>query len=342
MRPDSLINGFVRAFMQDQGIQARDVRFSSLAGDGSTRLFRRTTPFGGGPTFIVMENAPRNNNLKKENFSFLMIGKHLFHKGLPVPEIYRFDLKNGWFILEDMGNRSFQDEASSKKDRIVLYEKVLEVLFRLQIEGSQGFNPEWCYQTERYDRNVMRRYEAEYFRDSFLCNYLGIKGELFALERSFDHLATMASKAENHHFLHRDFQSRNIMISGGKIGILDWQGGRLGPLPYDLASLIIDPYMDLSSWEKDQVFQIYLQLLKDYQSKWVNTFKRYFPYLAILRNLQILGAFSYLSKVKGKTYFESYLSPALRSLHSLLNELKDPKMSPLINIVRSLPDLSKT
>ena len=129
------------------------------------------------------------------------------------------------------------------------------------------------------------------------------------------------------------------MISDGKIGILDWQGGRLGPLAYDLASLLIDPYANLSSHEKDQIYNYYLQLLGDYQSGWIDPFQKYFPYLAIQRNLQILGAFSYLTKVLEKPYFEAYIPPALKSLHGLLDELRDPKLSPLMDLLNSLPPL---
>ncbi len=182
----------------------------------------------------------------------------------------------------------------------------------------------------------MRRYEADYFRDAFLSSYLGLTRDWSELEGPFDHLAEMASRADNHFFLHRDFQSRNIMVSDNRTGILDWQGGRLGPLPYDLASLIIDPYTDLSDHEKDKIYQYYLLLLRDYQPKWVDPFKKYFPYLAIQRNLQILGAFSYLTKVQGKPYFEVYISPALKSLYGLLDELSDPKLAGLKGLLNSM------
>ncbi|MBW2609813.1 MAG: phosphotransferase [Deltaproteobacteria bacterium] len=337
MTPDPPIKEFIGAFLRDRGLPSKQISFHTLAGDGSTRIFRRIILSQSSPTFIAMENAPASEHLRRENLAYLMIGKHLFQKGLPLPAIHRFDLEKGWFIMEDMGDRSLQDEVSPHKDRISLYQKVLEILFRLQIEGSQGFNTEWCYQTERYDRSVMRHNETDYFRDAFLSNYLGMKKDWPELEGPFDHLAETSSGLDNHHFLHRDFQSRNIMIYDGKMGILDWQGGRLGPLPYDLASLLIDPYTDLSVHEREQIYQIYLLLLKDYQPTWLDPFQRYYPYLAIQRNLQILGAFSYLTKVQGKTYFEAYIPPAVRSLNRLLDELRDSKLSPLKDLLNDLP-----
>ena len=330
------LNDFVKSFLKDKGLPLKEFNSHLLAGDGSKRLFMRLTTSYDGPTFVIMENFPANEYLKKENLAYLMIGKHLFKKGLPIPEIYRFNLANGWFILEDVGGRNLQDKVLRNKNRIVVYEKILDILFRLQIEGAQDFNTEWCCQTKIYDNFVMRRHEADYFRDAFLSKYLGMKSDWPELEGPFDYLSSVASKADNQHLMHRDFQSRNIIFNNDQLGILDWQGARLGPLSYDLASLLIDPYVDLSEHEKKHLYHQYLLLLKDYRSEWIEPFQKYFPYLAIQRNLQILGAFSFLTRVRGKTYFEGYISSALKSLYLLLDELADPGLSYLTDIVRSL------
>jgi aminoglycoside/choline kinase family phosphotransferase len=336
--PDPQLSEFITTFLKDVGLPTEDLQFHSLPSDGSKRLFWRLSPQSHS-SFIAMENAPTDDFSKRENVAYLMIGRHLFQKGLPVPEIHRFDLAKGWFILDDFGNASLQDEVSPQKNRVSIYESVIEILFRLQTEGAEGFNTEWCCQTETYDQYVMQHYEANYFRDAFLYKYLGLKKDWPELEAPFQHLAETASKADNHYFLHRDFQSRNIMVLGGKIGILDWQGGRLGPLAYDLASLLIDPYTGLSSYERDELYQHYLRFLNKYESRLVEAFNKYFPYLAIQRNLQILGAFSFLSKVRGKPYFEDYISPAMKSLHHLLEDLKDPHLSALKDAVNSLSPL---
>ena len=235
--------------------------------------------------------------------------------------------------MEDMGSTSLQDLLSSNKDPLTIYIKLLKHLFRLQISGASDFNTAWCSQTQRYDRNVMRLYEANYFRDAFLCLYLGLKNEWPELEVPFNYLAETASRADSNFLLHRDFQSRNIMISEGEIGIIDWQGARLGPLGYDLASLLIDPYIDLPRQDKNAIFEQYLLLIKEHNAAWTESFKRYYPYLAIQRNLQILGAFSYLTKTMEKPYFETYIPAALRSLHDLLHEVTDPELSPLRDLL---------
>ncbi|MFC1821853.1 aminoglycoside phosphotransferase family protein [Thermodesulfobacteriota bacterium] len=332
---------FLHAFLKDRGFSEGDYSLDGISADGSTRNFWRLSVPMSEVSFIVMANSPDTTFAKRENLAYLKIGRHLFGKGVPLPEIHSFDLTHGWFIIEDFGDVSLQEAGSENPDRTALYEKVVETLFRLQTDGSHGFDTRWCCQTESYDYDVMRRYESNYFRDAFLINYLGLDRKWNHLESPFDYLAEGASGAENHFLLHRDFQSRNIMISTSKIGIIDWQGARLGPLGYDLASLLIDPYSALSSSEKNYLFQCYLQLLRDHQPGLVDPFRRTYPYLAIQRNLQILGAFSYLSKVMEKNFFEIYIPPALESLKALIDGLNDPKLSPLADLLKSLPPVNQ-
>ena len=334
MNPD-LENAIVE-FLK-QGDQAtEDLRFQRLPGDGSRRIFWRITSQRSSISLIAMANPPADDAVRRENYAYLMIGRHLRSKGAPLPEIYRHDLEKGWFIMEDMGHMNLQDIVSSGEDPLPIYEKVLHHLFRLQTKGANDFDPKWCCQTERYDRTVMLKYEAHYFRDAFLGRYLGLKGDSPELEAAFSHLAEKASKVGCGFFLHRDFQSRNIMLSKGNIGIIDWQGGRLGPLGYDLASLIIDPYTRLTRGQKTEVYQRYLALIKEHSPEWVESFERYYPYLAIQRNLQILGAFSYLTKVMNKTYFEAYIPEALNTLDGLLHQVKERELSPLRGLVTGL------
>ncbi|MBW1672651.1 MAG: hypothetical protein JRJ45_03225, partial [Deltaproteobacteria bacterium] len=123
---------------------------------------------------------------------------------------------------------------------------------------------------------------------------------------------------------------------GDKIGVIDWQGGRLGPLQYDLASLLIDPYVGLKKEETMFLYDYYLKILEKHLPGTSGSFSRYYPYIAIQRNLQILGAFSYLSKVQGKNRFLVYISPSLQSLERLLKEIDDPELNSLRKIVERL------
>jgi len=337
--PDPQLREFVADFFERLGFPTTNLGFEHLPGDGSQRRFWRVAATEDDETVIAMENTPADERSRRENRAYLMIGKHLSEKGLPIPKIHSHNLDKGWFIMQDCGDRNLQDLVRHSRNRISIYERVVEVLYRLQTDGSRGFDPTWCCQTAKYDQEVMRDYEVDYFRNAFLGRYLGLKTDRPELEAPFEHLIKTAAEADDRYFLHRDFQSRNIMVLDARIGVIDWQGGRLGPLAYDLASLLIDPYTGLSAEEKNQIFETYLRLVKRRDRSGAESVERYFPYLAIQRNLQILGAFSFLTKVRNKAYFEAYIPPALESLRRLLDELRDPKLSPLLRLVSSLGDV---
>ena len=88
------------------------------------------------------------------------------------------------------------------------------------------------------------------------------------------------------------------------------------------------------------LYDFYLKLLEERLPGIAGSFTRYYPYLAIQRNLQILGAFSYLSKILGKNRFLAYISPALRSLDRLLEELDDPELYPLKELISKIDEKS--
>jgi aminoglycoside/choline kinase family phosphotransferase len=322
---------FVAGYLKDMG---REVVFQmrSLAGDGSKRRFWRILIPSSGITYVAMRNAPVNQAAVRENRAYLQVGEHLLARAVPVPRLYRADPEGGFFVMEDFGDGNLQGR-SREGDPVPLYRIVLRLLLHMQIAGAEGFRPEWTCQTERYDRGVMLRYEANYFRDAFLGRYLGLKPDWPELEPPFDRIAEKASRAPGHFFLHRDFQSRNIMVQGERIGIIDWQGGRFGPLGYDVASLLIDPYTDLTPLQREGLRRFYLELLRERGPAWADPFEESYPFLALQRNLQILGAFAYLSTVGGKPYFEAYIPKALQSLRSLLEGVSEPELAPLLDLV---------
>ena len=218
------------AFFKKASPDETDVSFDPMQGDGSPRVFWRIKGLKSKPSFIAMANPPTTKALDRENRAYLAISGHLRQKGIPLPAIHQYDLDRGWFVMEDLGPTNLQDVVLSGKDPIPLYNKILEHLFCMQVQGAEGFDPAWCCQTERYDRTVMQKHEAHYFRDAFLEGFLGWKGPWPGLETAFDHLAGKASRAEAGFFMHRDFQSRNIMIWDKKIGIIDCRAA--GSVPW--------------------------------------------------------------------------------------------------------------
>jgi aminoglycoside/choline kinase family phosphotransferase len=118
--------------------------------------------------------------------------------------------------------------------------------------------------------------------------------------------------------------------------VIDFQGGRLGPLQYDLASLLIDPYVELPQNLQDRLLSDYLTRLSEFVPVDRGRFLHAYEYCAINRNLQILGAFAFLSRQKGKKDFEPYIPPALKSLKQRLQNLEPQVCKQLRRIVEGL------
>ncbi len=316
--PDNII-----AVCQQFGfIDKKNWHAHMLAGDGSSRSFYRLRTNN---TSVIVTVPPMNSDSRipdkamAEAHSAYLIGRHLHSKGIPVPEILAFDDETGIIFFEDLGEELLHDRIiiADKYTLRSMYKQAVTILVNMQFKGFQGFKPEWCWDSPVYDRKLMLHKESDYFIKAFCKNYLGLKTLHSGLIDEFELIAARAEKEPRIFFLHRDFQSRNLMVLKGEIRVIDFQGGRLGPLAYDLASLLIDPYTDLSNEFQEELFHHYLAIAEGFGINKPNFISGYY-YLALQRNLQILGAFAFLSQAKGKPFFRQYIKPAVITLNQHL------------------------
>jgi aminoglycoside/choline kinase family phosphotransferase len=291
-----------------------------LAGDGSDRKFFRLF---GSPTVILLSHPDPPGGEVNENDSYFLIGRHLKSKGVPVPEIYEYSRAEGWMLMEDLGDISLETALKSKgKDELLRYwyGQALAVLVNMQINGAEGFNSEWCFDTPKLDGAFLLERECRYFVEAFLNGYMGLGTAFKDLEPDFARLVSEAVPDGASGFLHRDFQSRNLFIKDGRLRVVDFQGGRLGPLGYDLAALLTDPYMALEPrWERE-FYSRYLEILRERAAVDAQQFQESYYHLALSRNLQVLGAYGFLTRVKGKDYFARFIPVAVTSLRRRLAE----------------------
>jgi hypothetical protein len=309
-----LLHCFLRESLAAAGFSGRR-RIRPLKGDGSDRRVFRI--LAGRKSYVAVVHPGGRRGRPSENESFFYIGTHLYAKGLPAPEILSFDRRRGVFLLEDFGDDSLETRVRALQDRKAvktLYQAVLGLLLRIQVEGAEGFDPERCYDTPVYEGLFSWERESRYFLEAFLKNYRGWDRPARGLEEELKSLALMVDREKTRLFLYRDFQSRNIMVTREGFGLIDFQGGRLGPPQYDLASLLIDPYVALPKDLQEELLDDYLNRLSKNVFVRPSDFRRNYELIAFQRNLQILGAFAFLSRVKGKRYFEAYIPTALSSL----------------------------
>ncbi len=301
------------------GRTAKECRLvEPMTGDGSDRRFFRLT-FRDTATLVAILPGPGKKGLAEARAA-LRIGTHLFQCGVPVPEIMAFDPGSGVLLCEDLGRVLLHEAAAaaSPAGQLELYQQAIEVLVHMQLTAGQGFDPNWCWDTVRYDKELMLTRESGYFLETFCRNDLGLKKFPKGLEREFQRLAARSARSPAGFFLHRDFQSRNLMLLDNRIRVIDFQGGRFGPLPYDLASLLLDPYVALDGFLQSRLRQYYLDLLQERLDIDRREFQQDYGHLALQRNLQIIGAFAFLSREKHKKFFRSYLRPAVKSLYEQL------------------------
>ncbi len=286
-----------------------------LAGDGSDRSWFRLVCDD--HSLIMADHGIRTGRETTEADAFVAIGRHLFRQALPVPEIHAHDTFSGLVFVDDLGDQCLQEvvqRLNAPGPVAALYREVVDLLIRMSLEGAAGFKPEWTCQSAAYTPELIVEKECRYFVDAFLNGYCRRQVPYDLLAAEFDRLAHRAVESGINGFMHRDFQSRNIMIQADRIYLIDFQGGRIGPIQYDLASLLIDPYVQLApalqaTLLADCSRQLSARIPLDPEG-----FMTGYRYCSLTRNLQILGAFGYLSRVKGKRAFETYIPAALDTL----------------------------
>lgn len=347
MRPysDKKIITLATELLQDAGVLSASDRspahlsVESMASDGSTRRFWRLQ-VSDKPVCIVAAPLATTEAELQESRAAYHIGNHLVKKGCAVPEIFGWHAQTGLLLFEDLGNRRLYDvvvpgngivpDVSLVRES---YAEVISQLAHMQIEGAIAFDSDWCWDGSQYNTELMLERESGYFLKAFWEGLLGQHAPSGILSE-FDSLAELAAGAAPDYFLHRDFQCRNIMIAGGEPKFIDFQGGRFGPLGYDLASLLIDPYSSLDSVLQNELIDMYIGEIKKHIEIDAVTFKKEFQFLALQRNLQIIGAFAFLSQVREKPFFTRFIKPALqraqqRLAQQLFNDM--PHMKKMID-----------
>jgi hypothetical protein len=293
-----------------------------IPSDGSDRSFFKIQ-WNGEPA-LAIEPASGDKGIA-ETYSYVAICNHLDRAGIPVPRVYEFNKDNGIIVVEYLGDKHLQTEildliSQDKWGQVKrLYRKVLSLLAKMQVYGRLEFNQKWCCDSQNYDSKLAREREAFYFLSCFVEDFMGYS-KTPELENELSELALLIDFIDNKDFfLHGDFQSRNILLQNEALRIIDFQGGRLGPLAYDAASLILDPYVALPENMWDELLQFYLDELNALNIVLDRDFfKQEFYLLALFRTMQALGAYSYLYIKKGKPFFKPYISPALSNLRTLL------------------------
>lgn len=297
---------------------------------GSDRKFYRVIE--GNKTAILIEHSGITGF-----DDYIVIDKFLQKIGIAVPKIYDYDKDKQFILEEDIGDLNLQEAILTEKYEVLpTYKSVIDVLLKMQIEGGEKIHLCQCsFEGRKFDYDALR-WETDYFAKYFLGLFCKVEARHTVILKEEFH--TLASKLINEtlYFMHRDFQSQNIFIKDGKIRIIDFQSAKQGLLAYDLASLLKDAYVEerIGMQYIESLLNYYIDSLKDWKIEISpDKFKQVFLYAGLQRNMQALGAFSFLSLVKGKKQFKKYIPSCLKYLKSALSETNEfPELKNLVGI----------
>jgi aminoglycoside/choline kinase family phosphotransferase len=197
-----------------------------------------------------------------------------------------------------------------------LYREAIAICAAMRSEAAGAFDPRRTH-NPAWDAAFARRFESGYFERGLLdaaSAGAALRGvDRDALDREFDQLAQRACSGigRSPGFIHRDFQSRNLMATSSGLAVIDFQGARTGPPEYDLASLLFDPYVLLPADIRGVLLEEALAGARGGLSA------ERFRACAANRMMQALGAYAYLGRQAGKESFLAHIPAALRHLLEL-------------------------
>ena len=300
----------IKSWLLDD-LKLPEFELQPASSDASFRRYFRVFPLndssitGEDNTLIVMDAPPD----KEDTGPFVKVATIMADIGLNVPLIKHSNLAQGFLLLSDLGSKQYLS-ALNETSVEELYSDALQALLTLQAKGPKG------NELPPYDHPLLMR-EMELFREWYLKTHLQVElsaEEERMLSDMFERLAASAL-AQPKVCVHRDYHSRNLMLTDtNNPGILDFQDAVIGPVTYDLVSLLRDCYI---AWPKKQVEAWalnYLQRAADagvIQERDETQLLQWFDWMGVQRHLKATGIFARLNHRDGKP---GYLQDIPRTL----------------------------
>jgi aminoglycoside/choline kinase family phosphotransferase len=308
-----------------------EIKIRPIEKGGSDRKFYRIHCDADQRLILVKYNLER-----EENRHYVQIAKFLDSHGIRVPKIYFHDPTEGLIWVEDLGERDlYSYSVESWLVRRAFYESAVDEILKLH-SLPESVCAEMKNHLPAEFNAALYRWEQKYFFDNCLGRYFRIdeskRKELATLSRLREIPKQLASLPRL--LVHRDFQSQNIIIQNGQANLIDFQGMRPGLAEYDLASLVYDPYVDLTETERAELIAYYREQQSKGGTARDGDFDSTLRLCAMQRLMQALGAYGYLGLVKGNRNFLEYIPRAVRSLRDTVANIDglEPFASFLANL----------
>ncbi len=310
----------------------------TLHGDASYRTYSRAQ-LDDGSSVILMQMPAGKASASEEitNFtgtmqepSFINVQRYLAGLGMPVPKILGYDEERALMILEDLGDdlMARRVEKADAETQRHWYGQALDLLVALQ-EKTKAAKTGDCIALKRSFDARLLNWEFDHFRE------YGIEArrgkEMAAADRAIFDRATRAISAQIEWmpsgFTHRDFQSRNLIISNERLHLIDFQDALIGPHVYDLTALTRDSYVVLPDALIDELVGRYAERVR----RDVDEVRREYDLVTVQRKLKDAGRFVYIDRVKGNPNFLPYIPTSLGYVRAALERL--PELAPLADAI---------
>jgi N-acetylmuramate 1-kinase len=312
-------------------LDVTDVKIRPIEKGGSDRKFYRIRCSPGQTLILVKYNLER-----EENRHYVEIAKFLEAHGIRAPKIYFHDAEEGLIWIEDLGEQDLYGyRGESWLVRRAFYESALDEITKLH-RLPESVCMEMKEHLPAEFNAALYRWEQRYFFNNCLGRFFKVsesnRKELVALPSLREIAKRLASLPRV--LVHRDFQSQNIIIQNGQANLIDFQGMRPGLAEYDLASLLFDPYVELSAAERSELIGYYRQKQTDNGSAVDGELDETLQLCAMQRLMQALGAYGFLGLVRGHEHFLRYVPRAMSSLRGIVQKIDDLK--PLTSLLDDL------
>jgi len=291
---------------------------SSLVEQGSDRGFFRIKTSDSSKVLM------RSSQMDEDFDRYISIGEFLHGTGLQTPRIFSYSRQEYAILMEDLGNSIIYKKISGRENTDLfndIYGRIVDALALFQTRGTLAVKARGNDLGIRIFSYDYLRWETSYFMKNFLENFCGLSALESELGNEFDLLAGEVF-SQPKIFMHRDFQSQNILEHEGRIRFVDFQGARLGPLAYDIMSLLRDPYINISIPQKNELLNLYFTKFLEYGGTEASgmcesdrsLFCQYAVTAGLQRSMQALGAYAFLSLRKGKAVYMKFIPQGYKYL----------------------------
>ena len=306
----------IRKLADKMGLKGAQITL--LAGDASTRKYYRVSHLD--KSFIFMKGYSFND--EDANVSSL---KAYSEMGINVPKVYELFPELGVVVQEDIGNLHLQN-VKEKELLKKYYKDVVDMLVKFQKKalaidksGIRIYPNTISFTKEKFmfELNMTTEFYVEKLNSKKIS-----QGKKEVLQKLY---ADIVNRMMKQPFLlqHRDYHSRNLMIHNDSVYLIDIQDSRLGPFTYDIASLVIDPYIELDEKLYEEIIGSYYDGIKDVISCSYDKYLKYYGICFIQRGIKILGTFAYQKTEKGNSGYLKHIPDSVHKIRKVCGEFPE-------------------